>query len=183
MTLTSLCLFCGSRPGSDAAFLPLAAAFGKLCADRGLRLVYGGGAHGLMGAAPRAALAAGGEVVGILPRALMTVEIAQAGLTELVVVAGLHERKAEMFARSDAIVVLPGGIGTTDELFEVLTWRNLGLHAKPVFLLGGAFWQPFLDLLAHIDAQGFAYPGLSDLFEPLAGIAGLAERLASGQGR
>jgi uncharacterized protein (TIGR00730 family) len=181
MTISALCLFCGSKPGIDPAHAALAAGVGTLAAARGLTLVYGGGTHGLMGLAARAALAGGGRVVGILPEGLAGREIAQAGLTELVVTATLHQRKAAMFARSDAIVVLPGGIGTLDELFEVMTWRNLGLHAKPIFLVdrdGGTFWQPFRDLLGHLDRAGFAYPGLFALVEPLAGVDGLAARLA-----
>ncbi len=175
--LTSLCLFCGSKAGANPAFAELAAGVGDLVASRGLTLVYGGGTNGLMGLAARAALAGGGRVVGILPECLAAQEAAQAGLSELVVTATLHERKAAMFARSDAIVVLPGGIGTLDELFEVMTWRNLGLHAKPIWLLGGGFWRPFLDLLGHLDRAGFAYPGLFALVEPLAGLDALAARL------
>ena len=177
MTITALCLFCGSRPGVDPAHADLAADLGTLLAKRGVTLVYGGGTHGLMGLAARAALGGGGTVVGILPESLADREVAQPGLTELIVTATLHERKALMFARSDAIVVLPGGIGTMDELFEVMTWRNLGLHDRPIFLLGGTFWNPFRDLLGHLDRAGFAYPGLFELVEPLAGLAALAVRL------
>lgn len=175
--MTALCLFCGSRAGADAAYADLAAGLGALCAARGVTLVYGGGTHGLMGIAARAALAGGGHVVGVIPEKLMALEVAQPGLTELIVTPTLHERKAMMFARSDAIVALPGGIGTMDELFEVMTWRNLGLHAKPIFLLGSDFWNPFLALLTHLDRAGFAYPGLFDLIEPLADIDALAARL------
>jgi len=177
MGIASLCLFCGSRPGADPAFEALAAALGRLCADRGVALVYGGGTNGLMGIAARSALAAGGRVIGVIPECLVAAEVAQAGLSELIVTATLHERKAAMFARSDAIVVLPGGIGTMDELFEVMTWRNLGLHDKPIWLLGGAFWRPFADLLGHLDRAGFAYPGLFALAEPIAGLDALADRL------
>lgn len=177
MPITSLCLFCGSRPGVEPAHSVLAKHLGALCAARGLTLVYGGGGNGLMGLAARAALAGGGRVVGIIPESLVAAEVAQAGLSEMIVTATLHERKAEMFARSDAVVVLPGGIGTMDELFEVVTWRNLGLHTKPIFLLGGWFWQPFMDLLGHLDRAGFAYPGLFQLIEPVAGIDDLTARL------
>jgi len=177
MPITSLCLFCGSRSGAASAYSALADRFGAMCAARGLTLVYGGGGNGLMGSAARAALAGGGRVVGIIPETLIAAEVAQVGLTELIVTATLHGRKAIMFARSDAIVVLPGGIGTMDELFEVMTWRNLGLHAKPIFLLGGTFWQPFMDLLGHLDRAGFAYPGLFALLEPVVGVEQLAARL------
>ncbi len=177
MAITSLCLFCGSKPGADPAFVDLATGFGALAAAHRVTLVYGGGANGLMGLAARAALADGGRVVGVLPECLAAQEVAQPGLTELIVTAPLHERKAVMFARSDAVVVLPGGIGTMDELFEIMTWKNLRLHAKPIFLLGGDFWRPFMDLLGHLDRAGFAYPGLFALIEPLAGIDQLAARL------
>ena len=176
-TIRSLCLFCGSKPGTDPVFAALATDFGALCAARKLTLVYGGGSGGLMGLAARAALAGGGRVVGILPECLAAQEVAQPGLTKLTVTPTLRARKAAMFDRSDAVVVLPGGIGTLDELFEVMTWKNLGLHAKPIFLIGGAFWTPFLDLLGHLDRAGFAYPGLFALIEPLGTIAALAERL------
>lgn len=176
--VASLCLFCGSRPGSDPAHAALASAFGDWTGRAGLRLVYGGGGIGLMGVAARAALAAGGTVVGIIPRSLMRAEIAQAGLTELIVVDTLHARKALMFERADAIVALPGGIGTLDELCEVMTWRQLELHAKPILLLGnGGFWQPFVALLDHLAGQGFVDPCVSALVEPLADLAALAARL------
>ena len=177
MTITALCLFCGSRQGADPAHAALAADVGALVAARGVTLVYGGGTHGLMGLAARAALGLGGRVVGILPDTLAAREVAQTGLTELVVTASLHERKALMFARSDAIVVLPGGIGTMDELFEVMTWKNLGLHAKPIFLLGGSYWQPFRHLLGHLDRAGFANPGLFALVEPVEDVDALAAAL------
>ena len=176
MTITALCLFCGSKNGVDPAHAALAAEFGAFCAARSLTLVYGGGTNGLMGVAARAALAGNGIAIGVIPERLKALEVAQSGLTELIVTATLHERKAVMFDRSDAIVVLPGGIGTMDELFEVMTWRNLGLHTKPIFLLGTGFWGPFLDLLGHLDRSGFAYPGLFALVEPID-LAGLAARL------
>ena len=180
MKITSLCLFCGSKPGVNPDNATLAAGVGTMAAARGITLVYGGGTTGLMGLAARAALDGGGRGVGILPECLVRQEVAQPGLTELMVTATLHERKAAMFDRSDAIVVLPGGIGTMDELFEVMTWKNLGLHAKPILLLGGGsggFWRPFIDLLGHLDRAGFAYPGLFGLVEPLNDLTALADRL------
>ena len=179
--ITSLCLFCGSRPGHDPAYLDLGANLGSFCAANQLELVYGGGSAGLMGAAARAALAGGGRVVGILPECLVAAEVAQAGLTELLIVPTLHARKAAMHARADAIVVLPGGIGTFDELFEVMTWRNLRLHDKPIWLLGSAaYWQPFTALLQHLDVEGFAYPRTLQLIDRLDGIAELAARVDAG---
>ena len=180
MPIRSLCLFCGSRPGADPAHAVLAEALGELLAARGVTLVYGGGAIGMMGLAARAAMAAGGRVEGVIPRFLMTEEIAQRGLAELVVVDTLHERKAEMHARADTILALPGSIGTLDELMEALTWRELGLHDKPVWLLGANdYWRPLVALLEHIAAEGFAPPDLFRLVEPLAGLDDLAARLGA----
>jgi uncharacterized protein (TIGR00730 family) len=179
MTITSICLFCGSRPGRDSAHSATAEAFGTLLAKRGVRLVYGGGAVGLMGIAARAAKAAGGEVVGVIPQCLMRDEIAQTGLDTLHVVDTLHTRKMLMHDLSDAFVALPGSIGTLDELFEAITWRELGLHAKPIWLVGAnGYWEPFMALLRHLDEQGFAPPDLFDVVEPLATLEALAERLA-----
>ena len=176
--IVSLCLFCGSRSGTDPAHVETARALGRWCAANGVRLVYGGGGIGLMGEAARAALAAGGEVVGVIPRTLMREEVAQAGLTEMHVVETLHARKALMHDLSDAIVALPGSIGTLDELFEAMTWRELGISARPIFLVGAnGYWQPLVALLAHLDAQGFAPPGLLAVTEPLATVEQLAERL------
>lgn len=176
--ITSLLLFCGSRAGHDAAHGALAAAIGRLCAARGVTLVYGGGAVGLMGIAARAALGAGGRVVGVIPKSLMTAEIAQGGLSEMIVVDSLHARKAAMHDRADAILAIPGGIGTLDELFESMTWRELGLHDKPIWLIGAhGYWEPLVVLLKHLSAQGFAPPDLDRLTEPLADVEALAAML------
>lgn len=176
--ISSLLLFCGSRPGHDPAHAELAAGLGRLCATLGVTLVYGGGRVGLMGMAARAAKASGGRVVGIIPRLLMTTEIAQDGLDELHVVETLHERKALMHRRADAIIALPGSIGTLDELFESLTWRELGIHDKPIWLLGSNdYWQPLTALLGHIARSGFGPPHLDMLAEPLADLAALTEKL------
>jgi uncharacterized protein (TIGR00730 family) len=176
--ISSLLLFCGSRSGHDPAQAALATALGTLLAERGVTLVYGGGGVGLMGLAARAALAGGGKVVGIIPEALMTAEIAQAGLTEMHVVTTLHERKALMHARADAIIALPGSIGTLDELFESITWRELGIHDKPIWLLGAnAYWAPLVALLRHLADQGFAPPDLDRLCETLPDLAALAALL------
>jgi len=173
--IRSLLLFCGSRTGHDPAQATLAIAFGRLLAERGVTLVYGGGGVGLMGLAARAALAGGGKVIGIIPQALMTAEIAQSGLTEMHVVQTLHERKAMMHARADAIIALPGSIGTLDELFESVTWRELGIHDKPIWLLGAnAYWQPLLTLMRHIAVEGFAPSDLERLFETLPDLRALA---------
>lgn len=176
--IRSLLLFCGSRSGHDPAQAALAAGLGTLLARCGVTLVYGGGGVGLMGIAARAGLAAGGEVIGIIPRALMTAEIAQTGLSEMHVVETLHERKALMHMRADAILALPGSIGTLDELFESMTWRELGIHDKPIWLLGANdYWRPLMLLLDHLSAQGFAPPDLPRLAETLPDLAALAARL------
>ena len=176
--INSVLLFCGSRPGHDPAQVDLAAGFGALLARHKVDLVYGGGAVGLMGVAARSAMAGGGRVIGIIPRLLMTAEIAQTGCDELHVVETLHERKAMMHARADAIVALPGSIGTLDELFESLTWRELGIHDKPIWLLGDKdYWAPLVALLRHIADAGFAPPDLDRLVKPLPGLAALAAHL------
>ena len=176
--IRSLLLFCGSRPGHDRAHAELAEGLGRLCAERGITLVYGGGRVGLMGVAARACKDGGGRVIGIIPRLLMTTEIAQDGLDELHVVETLHERKALMHRLSDAIIALPGSIGTLDEFFESLTWRELGIHDKPIWLLGTqGYWDPLTALLAHISAAGFGPPHLATLAEPLDNLATLSEKL------
>ena len=176
--IRSLLLFCGSRPGHDPGHADIAARLGTLCAERGVTLVYGGGAVGLMGIAARACMAAGGTVIGVIPRLLMRAEVAQDGLAAMHVVETLHERKALMHALSDAIIALPGSIGTLDELFESMTWRELGIHDKPIWLLGpNGYWAPLLALLGHLGDEGFAPPDLERLATPLAGLAELAEWL------
>jgi uncharacterized protein (TIGR00730 family) len=179
MPITSLLLFCGSRSGHDPAHAQLARDLGTLLAARGVTLVYGGGGIGLMGEAARASMAGGGRVIGVIPQSLMREEVAQKGLAEMHVVDTLHARKALMHQLSDAIIALPGSIGTLDELFETMTWRELGVHDKPIFLLDTTgYWQPFLKLLAHLDTQGFAPPNLSGLIELLDSLETLGHRLA-----
>lgn len=176
--IRAICLFCGSREGRDPAHAALADALGSLLAARGVTLVYGGGGIGLMGRAARATKAGGGKVVGVIPRFLMREEIAQTGLDELQVVPTLHDRKMRMHERADAILALPGSIGTLDELFEAITWRELRLHAKPIWLLGPkGYWAPFMTLLRHVADTGFAPPDLFDLVEELPDLDALAARL------
>ena len=156
MGLHSLCVFCASSPGLHPAYMDEARHFGALLARRGVRLVYGGGRVGLMGALADGALHAGGDVVGVMPHSLVGREIAHQGLTQLHVVSSMHERKARMAELSDGFVALPGGLGTLEELFEVWTWGQLGLHAKPYGLLdSNGFWAPLLALLDHLVAQRF----------------------------
>ncbi|MGL4551767.1 MAG: TIGR00730 family Rossman fold protein [Gemmataceae bacterium] len=152
----SVCVFCGSSPGHDPAYAEAARRLGGAIAGRGLTLVYGAGDVGLMGVVADAALAAGGRVVGYIPRSLVDREVAHRGLTELHVVETMHQRKALMADRSDAFVALPGGFGTLDELFEILTWAQLGIHAKPVGLADvGGFFGPLLGWLDRAVADGF----------------------------
>ena len=151
-----VCVFCGASSGRIPAYADQARALGTAAAARGLGIVYGGGRVGLMGALADAGLAAGGEVVGVIPQELVDRELAHEGLSELHVVGSLHERKAVMAELSDAFVALPGGFGTLDELMEQLTWSQLGLHAKPVGLLDvEEYWRPLIALARHATTEGF----------------------------
>jgi uncharacterized protein (TIGR00730 family) len=154
-----LAVYCGSSPGADPAFAAAARATGEEMARRGIGLVYGGGRLGLMGIVADAVLAGGGEAHGVIPQALIDLEVAHTGLTEIHVVDTMHERKAKMTELTDAFVALPGGIGTFDELFEAWTWNALGYHAKPFCLLNVAgFWDGLLGFLDHTAASGFMSP-------------------------
>ncbi len=174
----SVCVFCGARPGVQPAFEEQARALGQMLADHGWRLVYGAGDIGLMGATARAAQEAGGKTFGVIPEHLMAAEIGKTDLSELIVTATMHERKELMFKNSDAIVVQPGGAGTLDEFFEVLTWRQLGLHEKPIFLLNiGDFWQPLVQMLGHLIAEGFAEASLLDYVQVVGSVKDLSVAL------
>ena len=154
-----VCVYCGSSPGFDAVFARTAAELGAALVGAGHSLVYGGGDVGLMGTVADAVLGAGGEVVGVIPEALMARELAHRGVTELVVTGSMHERKAIMVERADAFVALPGGYGTFDELFETLTWLQLGIHAKPVVLFDvDGFFDPLFALADRAVATGFLKP-------------------------
>jgi uncharacterized protein (TIGR00730 family) len=154
--VNAVCVYCGSSPGSDPAYAAAARAVGRLLAESGRTLVYGGGHVGLMGTVADAALAAGGRVIGVIPRALEEKELAHDGLTELRVVGSMHERKAIMAALADAFLALPGGLGTLEELFETWTWSQLGLHAKPCGLLNVAgFFDPLLAFVDHMVEERF----------------------------
>lgn len=176
----SVCVFCGSRPGHDPAMVRTAQETGAMLARRGWRLVFGAGDVGLMGETARAAQAAGGRTFGVIPTHLMHGESANTSLDALVVTETMHERKKVMFANSHAIAVLPGGAGTLDEFFEVLTWAQIGLHRKPVILLDqGGFWQPLVALIEHVIAQGFAPDFIRDLMVVVPDVAGLEAALAA----
>ncbi len=151
-----LCVFCGASSGRLAAYAEAARSLGAVAASRGVGVVYGGGRVGLMGALADGALAAGGEVIGVIPQSLVDRELAHRGLTELRIVGSLHERKATMAELADAFAALPGGFGTLDELLEQLTWSQLGLHAKPVGLLDvEEYWRPLIALARHATDEGF----------------------------
>ncbi len=155
-SMKRLAVYCGSSMGTDPAFRAAAQALGEAMAGRGIGLVYGGGRLGLMGVVADAVLGAGGEAYGVIPQALIDLEVAHAGLTELHVVADMHQRKAKMTDLTDAFVALPGGIGTYDELFEAWTWNALGYHAKPFALLNvSGFWNEMTRFLDHATASGF----------------------------
>ena len=172
---SSLCVFCGSRFGTDPGGREVAVRLGELLAREGITLVYGGGGVGLMGLLANAVLKAGGKVVGIIPRFLLQREAGHPALTETLVVETMHERKLEMFERSEAFVVLPGGIGTLEELFEVLSWRTLGLHTKPIVIVDqGGYWESLEALLRAVVEGGFAEPAHLD---HLAFVRGLEELL------
>lgn len=179
MQKKSVCVFCGSRPGARDSYAGAARDLGQVLARRGWRLVYGAGDVGLMGIVATAAQDRGGETFGVIPEHLRRREVAKTDLTQFVVTENMHERKKVMFMNSDAIVVLPGGPGTLDEFFEVLTWRQLGLHRKPLLLISpDGYWQPLVDLVEHVIAQGFADPGLRDFFRVVASVAEAETELA-----
>lgn len=163
-SLSSVAVYCASSPGADPAFAAAAAALGRLLAERGIRLVYGGGHVGLMGVVADACLAGGGEVHGVITRALEAKETAHRGLTSLAVVQTMHQRKEAMADLAGGFVMLPGGFGTLDEFFEVLTWTQLGIHAKPCGVLDVAgYFAPLRDLLEAATRQRFLRPGHRDL--------------------
>ena len=162
----SVCVFCGSRFGGDPAFGKAATDLGTGLARGGMRLVYGAGDVGLMGAVAQAAQTAGGETFGVIPEHLLKWEVGKRDLSAFVVTENMHERKKVMFMNSDAIVVLPGGAGSLDEFFEVLTWAQLGLHDKPTVLLNiNGYWDPLVGLIDHVINQGFAEESLKKLFK------------------
>jgi uncharacterized protein (TIGR00730 family) len=168
-TIRSICVYCGSSPGRGEAYIQAGHTLGRAIAKTGLQLVYGGGTRGIMGAVADGALRAGGKVTGIIPQFLMDKEATRTALDrldELVVTDNMHQRKHMMFEKSDAFVALPGGIGTVEEIIEIMTWAQLGHHRKPiVFGNIGGFWDPMLSLLNHMRDEGFIHT--SHLVDPL----------------
>ena len=167
----SVLVFCGSRPGASPAYMKAANQFGQALGDAGMRLVYGAGDVGLMGEVARSAQTAGAETFGVIPAHLVSMEVGKTDLTSYVVTETMHERKKVMFMNADVAVVLPGGAGSLDEFFEVLTWAQLGLHDKPVFLIDiEGYWQPLIGLVDHVISQGFADQSLRGLFQTVDSV-------------
>lgn len=183
MTVKSVCVYCGSRSGAMPAYSEDARTFGTALAQQGWRLVYGAGDVGLMGEVARAAQAAGADTFGVIPDHLVRREVGKTDLTRYVVTETMHERKKVMIYNADAVVVLPGGAGSLDELFEALTWAQLDLHAKPIIVLNTqGYWDPLRALVDHVIAQGFADPSLGAFLTwadtPAAAIAALRDSLS-----
>lgn len=173
MKLDSVCVYCGSSVGRNPAYAAAAERFGAILAEAGIRLVYGGGSIGLMGILARSAINNGGEVLGIIPGFLKDREIALVDGAELIVTDDMHTRKRAMFDASDAFIALPGGIGTLEEVVEMMTWMQLGQHRKPIVLADlGGFWRPLIDLLGHMDEEGYMHrhPRGADLYRVIDDI-------------
>jgi len=174
----SVTVFCGSSPGTDPLYAQAAQALGQGLGTNGMRLVFGGGNVGLMGITAAATLEAGGEVTGIIPDFLRRREVEFHGLTELIVTDSMHTRKRRLFALADAFIVMPGGLGTFDETIEILTWKQLGQHSKPIILVDILGWtQPFVALVEQTITRGFARDAVRDLFEVVPDVATAMVRL------
>lgn len=171
-TLKSICVYCGSNAGSQPLFEKAAIQLGELLAREGIRLVYGGGSIGLMGAVAKTVLENGGEVTGVIPKFLKEREVMLEDAHELIITQDMHERKRTMFEKADAFIALPGGIGTLEELVEMLTWAQLGRHDKPMLLLNlDQFWTPLVELLDHMRSLGFIRPDSDITYEITEDVA------------
>ncbi len=180
--ISALCVYCGSSNGADPAYLEAARRVGREAASRDIGIVFGGGRVGMMGAVADGALETGGEVIGIIPGHLQEQEVGHDGLTRLEIVDSMHVRKMRMFELSDAFCALPGGLGTLDETFEIVTWKQLGLHDAPVLLVNlGGYWDPLLEMVAHQAAAGFVRPQHQHLFQVVDGIEALFEVLETAE--
>src|SRR6478736_3532558 len=188
--IRSVCVYCGSQPGRDKAFMDSGRKLGKAMAENHLQLVYGGGTKGIMGAVASGVLSHGGRVTGIIPEFLVDMEATRHSLgqlSELIVTPNMHTRKHAMFERSDAFVALPGGIGTLEEIVEIMTWAQLGRHEKPmVFANINGFWDPMMELLRHMTGEGFVHTAhrvqplvIDDISEIIPGIMAQAAEIAS----
>src|SRR4029077_14984125 len=161
-TIKSICVYCASGPGKNPAFMDAAKTFGRILAENGIRLVYGGGSAGLMGALAESVIDHGGAVTGVIPDFLVNREHMLLSVQERLITRDMHERKWVMFERADAFVALPGGVGTLEELVEQLTWAQLGRHNKPILIANiNAFWDPLLELLDHMKRSGFIHSELA----------------------
>lgn len=178
--MRSLCVYCGSKSGNDPGYAATAVELGRLMAEANVRLVYGGGSVGLMGVLANSVLANGGEVLGVIPKGLFTTEIGHQGLTELVEVGSMHERKARMAVESDAFLALPGGLGTLEELAEIATWAQLGIHAKPVGVLeSNGYWASLLSFLDGAVEAGFVKPQHREIIIQIDDVADVVATLGS----
>lgn len=179
-TISALGVFCGSKTGDDPAFAAAARDLGRIMAARRVRMVYGGGNIGLMGIIADSVLREGGHVTGVIPDFLMKFEVGKSDVSELIVVDSMHERKRRMFEMADGFVILPGGLGTLDETFEIVTWKQLRQHSKPIVVLNvSGYWDPFIDLVEGAIDGGFAHAGVRDLFTVVETVDGVFEALES----
>ncbi len=178
MPVKSVCIYCGSRHGTAPSYTAAASMLGTSIAQQGWRLVYGAGDVGLMGEVARAAQTAGGETFGVIPTHLLAHEVGKTDLTRFVITETMHERKKVMLMNADAVVLMPGGAGSLDEFFEALTWRQLGLHTKPIVLLDTeGFWEPLKALMQHVVDKGFAEASLLDFVQSADSPEGVMEIL------
>lgn len=177
--ITSLCVFCGSKTGQDPAHQLAARRLGEIMAERNVKLIFGGGRIGLMGVVAEAVLDGGGEAIGVIPEFLKDLEVGDDSVTEQIVTGSMHERKNKMFELSDGFVVLPGGLGTLDEALEIITWKQLRLHSKPIVVLNtGGYWSVFGDLVRRAIDGGFAHPAVEELFTMVDGADDVFKALA-----
>ena len=180
LELKRICVFCGSHFGKDPAYRSAATELGERMVERGLGLVYGGGDVGLMGVVADTVMTAGGEVIGVIPRSLRDREVAHDGISDLQVVDSMHERKRLMYAQAEAVLALPGGIGTLDELFEAMTWNQLGIHLKPAGLLNvGGYFDPMVEMLDRAFDQGFIGRSYRDFMLVESTVDGMLDALAA----
>lgn len=175
--MDAICVFCGAQNAVPQIHLEVGRLLGEAIAAAGKTLVYGGGDCGVMGATANAALAAGGKVIGVFPRSLRNIEKEHTGLSEIIVVDSMHERKKIMYEKADGFAILPGGFGTMDEMFEILTWRQLQLHDKPVIIFNHAnYWKHLIVLMDKIITEGFARPETSEIYEVVEEFGALKAR-------
>ncbi|MDX1974782.1 MAG: TIGR00730 family Rossman fold protein [Rickettsiales bacterium] len=177
-TNKSVCVFCGASNNVPKEFLEIGSAFGKILAEKGVRLVYGGGDCGVMGAIANGVMTNGGEVTGVFPVSLRNIENEHQGLSEIIVVNTMHERKQLMFERSDAFIVFPGGFGTMDEMFEIITWKQLKLHHRPIVIYNyQKYWDPLIALMKNIIDVGFAKPEVAGYYTVVDHVEAILEVL------